>query len=310
MINTLVFGGTGLIGTYLIEHYSQQRNFILCARNSPTQKNVRWIKCNLLGSIPFEAFYNNDIQEVIYLAQHPNYRNFPTEALEIFRVNTECFLEVLDFCQKNKIKNVVYASSGGIYGNSSESFIEEDWLKKSHGGWRDSANTLSFYYRTKLMAEIIAESYMESLNVSALRFFFVYGHKQKLSTFMMKLIHNIYNKIPITLEGNNGVKLNPIHALDAASSILFCLEKGMKGSFNICGKEEFFLKEVSQIIGKCLGVDPIFQVNGDIDGGYILGNFDKIKSFGWVPSISFYDAIKKMVELFLTQETMVDKSPE
>ena len=114
----------------------------------------------------------NDIDVIIHLAQSSKFRDFPSEAEDIFNVNIKSTAQLLDFARKNNVQKFVYASSGGIYGtNSNRAFNESSPIT--------ATDQLGFYLGSKLCGEVLVRNYSTLFDVITLRFFFMYGPKQQ-----------------------------------------------------------------------------------------------------------------------------------
>lgn len=294
MRNIIIFGGTGPVGRELINEFSILDRVYVISRSKPHIESAIWLECNLLDEIPFNVFPNN-IDQIIYLAQYDNYRDFPDNSMDLFRVNVECFMKVLGYAYRNKISKVLYASSGGIYGNGSNPFVEQDWLKENNYGWLGNKNPINFYYKTKAIAEIIADSYTKFLDITILRFFFIYGFAQKKTMLIPKLIEKIHEGQTIYLDGEKGITINPIHAVDVSKAIIHCLKNSVAGSYNVAGSENLTIYEISEIIGQIISKKPIYQKTSDSNTNILVGDTEKIRSTGWVPNIKFEEGIKGII---------------
>ena len=100
---------------------------------------------------------------------------------------------------------------GGVYAHQNKHFKEEDRLALSE--------ELGFYLGSKICAEIVSGAFSNILNLQILRFFFVYGQGQKQNMLIPRLIKNIREGNPISLDGKNGVVINPLYVSDAVSAI-------------------------------------------------------------------------------------------
>src|SRR4030042_288576 len=121
--------------------------------------------CGVCAGLP------KSIDAVIHLAQSEHFREFPMHAESIFKVNTASTLRLLEYARQAQVKIFVLASSGGIYGHGDEGFREDQPI--------EAKDDLGFYLGTKLCAEIIAENYSSFMNIVILRFFFIYGPRQR-----------------------------------------------------------------------------------------------------------------------------------
>ncbi|TND06508.1 MAG: NAD dependent epimerase/dehydratase family protein, partial [Bacteroidetes bacterium] len=226
----LVTGGNGLIGGELLGLLSDRYDVHAAVRTVPAGVHsvVRYFPFDLaapwnVNALPAKA----DI--VIHLAQSEKFREFPEKAEEVFQVNTQSTLHLLDYARKTGVRKFIYASSGGIYGSSNSGFTEDAQVL--------SASELGFYLGTKLCSEILVENYTKFFDVDIVRFFFVYGPRQRRSMLIPRLVDNVREGRPIGLVGKDGIRINPIHVSDAASVLARCIELPGSQKINIGGSE-------------------------------------------------------------------------
>ncbi len=203
----LILGASGLIGRHLIPLLIRDHNVIIPQRQFSKLNDI---------VIDLEDNWSvhvlpKQIDSVIYLAQSEKFRNFPEFAESVFRVNTLSLLKALDYARCAGARTFVYASSGGIYGNSTQVCDEDTPI--------GSGGELGFYLGTKLCGEIIAENYIPYMNVIILRPFFVYGPGQRKDMLIPRLVERVRNGQPIQLIGEDGLQINPTYVEDAALAI-------------------------------------------------------------------------------------------
>lgn len=294
MVNTLLFGGTGLVGRHLIDKYAQSRNFIVMSRKEPIQSDCTWIECDLKNNLDFSKV--GVVDEIIYLAQSPEYKNFPESAEQILKINALRFFELLEYARINGIKKVVYTSTGGIYGKGTYIFKEEDYLTSNESNWLGNQGGLSFYFKSKMLSEIVSQSYREFINITILRPFFIYGPGQQDTSLMMRLISSVQHDKPITLSGHNGITITPTHASDVATAIIHCIDSGLSDVYNIGGPEDLSLREVSENIGSVLGKKPIFSLDSKSSAFKVCANSSKLEKTGWTSKVSFKVGISSLLK--------------
>ena len=132
-------------------------------------KNFTFIKTDLSKNFDLEDILKKKKLSVIcHLAAQAGVRYSITNPNIYLKYNIDGFLNVLEYCRKNKNTNLVYASSSSVYGaNKKVPFSTQD----------DVSNPVSLYAVTKRSNELMAESYFNlyGLNSIGLRFFTVYG---------------------------------------------------------------------------------------------------------------------------------------
>ncbi|MBI6546612.1 MAG: NAD-dependent epimerase/dehydratase family protein, partial [Cyanobacteria bacterium NC_groundwater_1444_Ag_S-0.65um_54_12] len=204
METCIVTGAAGLVGAQLLRAPGSDWEVIGISRrelgSDLDSARIRHLPIDLarhwdISCLPRRA----DV--VIHLAQSEHFREFPSYAEEIFQVNTFSTLRLLDYARRAGVRTFVLASSGGIYGHGNQEFTEE--------GEVSAPGDLSYYLGTKLGSEVLAESYTPYLTVIVLRFFFVYGPGQRKEMLIPRLIQSVREGSPITLQGENGIRINP-----------------------------------------------------------------------------------------------------
>ena len=234
-------------------------------------------------------FVNNlpsKIDAVLHLAQSEDYRAFPKLASNVFRVNVTSVASLLEWAQAAGATHFVQASTGGIYGFGPRPFKETDFI--------DIVGRLAYYYSTKYAAEIIASAYRECLTIVSLRYFFIYGAGQKSSMLLPRLIDAIGNGHPLTLAGEAGMRLNPIHVTDAAAATLSALKLETSKCVNVAGPEAVSMRELGQIIGAELGKPVFFDQRSSVDGQDLVGDVSLMRSCLGVPRIGMREGIALM----------------
>ena len=127
MKNILITGSTGLLGKILIKKLKKLGKSVIAVTN-----NSKFLKEHgiLYKKIDFSKYWSikdlpQNIDVIIHLAQSLKFRDFPENTLDVFRVNVESTLFLLDYAKKNGIKKFIYASSGGIYDYGKCAFRED-----------------------------------------------------------------------------------------------------------------------------------------------------------------------------------------
>jgi nucleoside-diphosphate-sugar epimerase len=286
----IVIGASGLIGSHVVNLLSQADEVHALSRSKieSSSRNLIWHEVDLSGEVNY-ANLPQDADALIYLAQSDHFRDFPIKASEIFQINTAQVVKALDFSQKTAIKSFIYASSGGVYG-----FPEKG---VSEGVTIPASGNLGFYLSTKLCSEILAENFAPFMNVVMLRFFFVYGAGQKRGMLIPRLIDNIQNGATITLDGENGIKINPIHVSDAAKALQASLSLKGCHRINIAGPDILSLREISNIIGQSLGKAPVFNEIASSVPGNLIADIACMQEILIPPIVRFDQGILDLIHI-------------
>ena len=289
MKKVIVTGAAGLMGYDLVSALlAAQYEVWILGRSNPfaLSSNVHWINIDLQDKwdcthLPEKA------DAVFHLAQSEHFREFPEKAESVFAVNTLSTLQLLNYAVKSGAKRFIYASSGGIYGFGDKGFSEEDEIR--------SQGDLGFYIGTKHCSEILVENYLNYFNVAVLRFFFVYGKRQRKNMLIPRLVSQVSDHTPIQIQGTEGIKINPIYVSDAVNALFNCLSLSGNHKINIGGSEILSLKNICDIIGKLLAVTPNYAFNPAKTPASIYGDITKMCKLLHTPIIHFSSGIKNLI---------------
>ena len=215
---------------------------------------------------------------VIHLAQSRRFRDFPGSASHVARVNTLAAVELAQYAVRSGARRFIYLSTGGVYAPGPEPLAEEAPLAQ--------AERLGFYAATKLAAERLLAPFAACLDIIVLRPFFIYGRGQEGSMLIPRLVESIRTGAPIRLAGRDGMRINPIHASDAAAAVRAALH--LKGShcLNLAGPEILSLREIGETIGRALGTAPRFET-GPESGGDLIGDTAAMRRLLVAPATVF-----------------------
>src|ERR1700690_488008 len=250
-MTTLLTGGTGFLGTALLEPLAARDEVVALHRpqTPPThQDGVRWIAQDLAGPLVEEL--PDRLDAVVHLAQSRLYREFPESALDIFELNTGAAVRLFDYARRSGARKFVLASSGAVYVPSSEPLREADALAPSN-----------LYATCKLAAEHAAVHFGDYFDVAILRYFFIYGPGQR-DMFIPGIVNRVINGSPVRLSSETGIRVNPVFVDDAVAATLAALEPIGVSAYNVAGPEVVSLRDMANMIGELVGQQPTF-VSGD-----------------------------------------------
>lgn len=283
----VVTGATGLVGSHILDLLHQDYVIYALVRQQPETyyTDVTYIKVDFnhtdLSELP------EQVDAVIHLAQSTKMRDFPLQALDVFNLNVRATALLLDYAYRSKATHFIFASTGGVYGNC-DGPCKESMDVKLPGG------ALSYYFSTKYAAEQLIQTYSHLLTVNILRPFFIYGKKQKHDMFIPRLMNNIKLGNPITLQGLDGINLNPVHVTDVVRLIFECLNNKAPVIINAAGNETYSIRAIAELIGENLGVKPVFELLAG-NGHDVIGDNALMKALVREPLMSVSKGLKELL---------------
>ena len=311
-----ITGGAGFIGSTLSEKLLSLGNKVVAIDNFCDFYNPKIKENNVKELLKNDNFklYRTDIRDreavkkifdenkidvVMSLAAMAGVRPSIENPCLYQEVNCLGLQNILEEMKLHNVKNGVLASSSSVYGNCKEVPFREDMIV-------DFA--ISPYAATKKANEVMAHVYhkLYDMNIIMLRFFTVYGPRQRPDLAINKFTRLMLEDKEIPMFGDGTTSRDYTYVDDIVDGIVKSCEytlnnKNVYEILNLGNSSPISLKEMINVIGKTLGVDPkIKQLPmqpGDVDRTY--ADISKAKNLiGYEPRISFEEGIKKFVNWY------------
>lgn len=271
---------------------------ILTKEKKQNHNNVTFCHLDLIDYDTLNSvFKENQFDLVINLAAQTGVRNSVIHPHSYIENNITAFLNILECCKKNKIRNLIFSSSSSVYGmNAMMPYREND----------NTDSPASFYAVTKKTNELMAYTYSTLCDLSyvGLRFFTVYGPWCRTDMASYIFIKSIIEDKTISLFNEGDMLRDFTYVNDITESIIRVMNKmlgnrtSIKKVLNIGNSHPYTLNDFLTAIELALDkkANIIFKPlqEGDIKATYAevtaLNNYIKFK-----PSTSLEDGVKKMV---------------
>ena len=316
MLTYFVTGGAGFIGSTLSEKLLDMKNKVIVIDNfcdfyNPKIKennvkklvenhNFKLYKADIRDREKVKNIFDeNKIDIVINLAAMAGVRPSIENPCLYQEVNCLGLQNILEEMKIHNVKNGILASSSSVYGNCKEVPFREDMIV-------DYA--ISPYAATKKANEVMAHVYhkLYNMNIMMLRFFTVYGPRQRPDLAINKFTRLMLEDKEIPMFGDGTTSRDYTYVDDIVDGIIKSCEytltnKNVYEILNIGNSSPISLKEMINVIASTLNVEPkIKQLPmqpGDVDRTY--ADISKAKKIiGYEPKVSFDDGIKKFIDWY------------
>lgn len=312
----LVTGGAGFIGSSLADDLLEKNNRVVVIdnfcdfydpqikenniKNALKNDNYKLYRGDIRDKeLLNKIFSENNIDIVVHLAAMAGVRPSIENPVLYQEVNCLGTQNILECMKEKRIMNLVMASSSSVYGNSKTvPFKETDIV--------DFA--ISPYAATKKANEVMTHVYhkLYNMNVIMLRFFTVYGPRQRPDLAINKFTRLMLEGKKIPMFGDGSTSRDYTYIGDIVDgiekSVNYCLNNSnVYEILNLGNSSPVSLKEMINIIGKCLNVVPDIEElpmqPGDVDRTFAC--IDKAKDMiGYNPQTPFEEGIKKFVKWY------------
>lgn len=310
-MNILITGGAGFIGSTLADKLIQENNKIFVIDNfndyydikikeSNVKKNLakpnyKLYKADICDrKVVSDIFEQNNIDVVVHIAARAGVRPSLENPLEYVRSNIEGTINILENMRKYNCKKIVFASSSSVYGNCTADKFSED-LKVTE--------PISPYAATKSSCEQFLYTYSKlyGINAICLRFFTVYGPKQRPDLAIRKFAELIEQDKPIPVYGDGTTMRDYTYIDDIVGGICSAINynKTPYEIINLGGGSPVTLNQmiatIEKVLGKQAKIERLPMQAGDVNK--TVSDITKAKKIlGYSPKTSFEEGIKKFVE--------------
>lgn len=264
-MNIVVTGGAGFIGSHLIDLLLQEGHTITNIDNfdpfydeSIKRENIKAhleydsYKLHELDIRDKEALDNavpDDTDIIIHLAAKAGVRPSIQNPIAYYEVNVAGTQNMLEVAREKKIKQFVFASSSSVYGkNPNVPWNEDDAVLQP----------ISPYASTKVSGELLGHvySHLYDIRFLALRFFMVYGPRQRPDLAIHKFLGLMRDGKEITLYGDGSTRRDYTYIDDIVEGILAAMEykDSMYEVINLGSNQTVELLELVEAIEKASGI--------------------------------------------------------
>jgi UDP-glucuronate 4-epimerase len=305
----LVTGGAGFIGSHVVEQLLRRGDDVTVIDDlndfySPKSKrenltalhnagDFRFHQCDINDTDrAFQITVENRPEVLIHLAARAGVRPSLEQPLLYERANVQGTITLLEASRKLGVRQFIFASSSSVYGVASAvPFTEDDHLNLP----------ISPYAATKIAGEKMcyAYSHLYAIQVICLRFFTVYGPRQRPDLAISRFTNMIDHGKPIPVFGDGLTGRDYTYISDIVQGILAASSyKCAYEIFNLGSAHPVRLHEMIRLIEEALGKRAIIQRLPDQPGDVPITYADISKAqrlLGYNPSTPFPEGIQRFV---------------
>ena len=307
--HALVTGAAGFIGSHLCEaliarghQVTGVDNFDPFYARDVKERNLTALR-QLHGFRFVEAEIGRDavplenVAAVIHLAAKPGVRPSLEDPGAYMDANVTATARLIDAARRAGIDRIVFGSSSSVYGNATPApFAEAE----------PAVSPISPYAASKRAGELLAHAFTQlyPLKIICLRFFTVYGPRQRPDLAIHKFTDLIARGRPVRMHGDGSSERDYTYITDCLDGILAALdwtaraEPGTVETVNLGGGERVRLDRLIALIAKAMGREAQIEPHPDQPGDVRLTDADLAhagKVLGFRPRVGIEEGIRKFV---------------
>jgi UDP-glucuronate 4-epimerase len=314
-MHVLVTGGAGFIGGHLCRRLLKEGHVVAAVDNFDPYYG-RELKeegiADLTGRPDFH-FYEQDINNtaflgsvlegrsldaIVHLAAKAGVRASIDNPVGCAHANITGTQSMLEFARQMGVDTFLLGSSSSVYGNNEEvPFSEEDAVH----------HPISPYAASKRSGELLAHTYhhLYDMAVYCLRFFTVYGPRQRPDLAIHKFARQLLAGGPITMYGDGTSSRDYTYIEDILDGVVAALHRAHVQAepeyeiINLGGSETTELLDLIHGLGDALGIEPTIEQQpmppGDVKRTY--ADISKAQELlGYTPETPIEDGLKRFAD--------------
>jgi UDP-glucuronate 4-epimerase len=318
-MKVLITGSAGFIGSHACEHFidkgyqvSGLDNFDNFYPRSIKENNLKLIRNSDRfvfhegdirdKSLVNKIFDDNRFDFVIHLAARAGVRPSIDKVEEYYDVNVNGTLNILEAMRTHNVKKLLFASSSSVYGNNARlPFSESDPVD----------NPISPYASTKKSGELLCHvySHLYGFDITCLRFFTVYGPRQRPDLAIYKFTRLIDEGRPVDIYGDGSGSRDYTYIDDILDGIDRAADN-LKGYhiYNLGESDRTELISLVRLIEEALGKKAVLNYlpmqAGDVKTTF--ADISKAKNeLGYDPGFDFRKGMGKFIEWYRKNKDLV-----
>jgi UDP-glucuronate 4-epimerase len=308
----LVTGGAGFIGSHLVEKLLADGHGVAIIDDFNDFYDPQIKRANISGVVNNIAVHDIDLRDgdkvaalfrkekldvIAHLAARAGVRPSIQQPQLYYDTNVAGTLHLLEGARTSGVERFIFASSSSVYGAAKKvPFSEEEHL----------IQTLSPYAATKIGGEFLCSTYshLYKIRIVALRYFTVYGARQRPDLAIHQFTRKIDAGEPIDQFGDGTTRRDYTYIDDIIQGTIAALkyEGPMFDVFNLGESETIQLKDLIAAIEKALGKKAKINRLPEQPGDMPLTCADVSKArqlLNYNPKTKFSDGLPRFVDWFL-----------
>src|ERR1700730_3841931 len=308
----LVTGGAGFIGSHLVEKLVSLGHNVAILDDFNDFYDPRIKRQNIAAVAKDMAIHHLDLRDsvavrnlfhrekfeaIAHLAARAGVRPSIQNPQLYYDTNDDGTLHILDAARVAGVGRFIFASSSSVYGASKQVPFSED---------QHLIQTLSPYAATKIAGEFLCStfSHLYRMRVTVLRYFTVYGPRQRPDLAIHQFTRKIYAGLPIDQFGNGSTRRDYTYIDDVIQGTMaaFRYEGPLFDVFNLGESVTIQLKDlivaIENALGKQAKINELPEQPGDMP--LTCADISKArKLLGYNPSTRLSDGLPRFVDWFL-----------
>ena len=248
-----------------------------------------------------DALPLDGVSVVLHLAARPGVRPSLEDPAAYSETNVTGTVRVFEAARRAGVRRIVFGSSSSVYGDATPAPFAEE----APAAW-----PISPYAASKRAGELMAQAFahLYGLQIACLRFFTVYGPRQRPDLAIHRFTRLIAQGQPVRMHGDGSSERDYTYITDCVDGVLSAVEwtgrprpAGTAEPINIGGGERVRLDRLIDLIGRTLRREVRIERHGDQPGDVRLTAADLRRAereLGYRPTVGIEEGIRQFVRWY------------
>ena len=308
--HVLITGGAGFIGSHLTDTLLSQSWRVTVLDNfdpyyDPSIKrsnvaryanhpNYRLVEGDILEMEALQSELTDSYDAIVHLAAKAGVRPSLKDPVSYQEVNVKGTQNLLEFAKAHEITQFVFGSSSSVYGiNPNVPWKESDYVLQP----------ISPYASTKVSGELLGHvySHLYDIRFIGLRFFSVYGPRQRPDLAISKFVNKIMKNEAIPVYGDGSTRRDYTYVQDIVDGIIAAMHY-RDSSYEVINigngsaiSLAFMIQTIEQVVGKQALIDRLPDQPGDVPQTY--ADVQKAQEIlNYTPKVNFEQGVTQFYE--------------
>lgn len=294
-MKVIITGAAGFVGKELQARCEQNEMDVVAVDLAKEAAGSRHISCDIRSKKVFDLI-PEQADAVIHLAGLPRHADCKDNAYACFDANVMATLNLMEACQRKKVKQFIFASSEWVYDSYHDKEVATE-EKEINATQLDSEYALS-----KLVSEQnLRQKYNHGFcDVTILRFGIIYGNREQNWSAVESIFNAVLTQEEIKLGSLNTGRCF-IHVNDIIRGIIQSI--GLRGFhiINLQGDQFITLGDIVNVSKRILHRNPkVIETDPDNISARHVSNQKARKILGWTPQVTLEQGLIQLNDFLMT----------
>ena len=279
----LITGASGFVGGAVAKRLIRAGHEVIgtaTAAPAASSAGLQWVQWHS-GDGPIPEIEYSSLDAIIHLASPRDRGKFPEAAPANLETSVIATVRLVEQARMHGLRFLL-ASTGDVVAAGPAIVNEND----------DALRPVNFYGAALASAELLVRQYMSTTSAAILRLFHPFGFGGD-AFLINRLVRRVAGGQEITIDGRNGIQLNPVWIEDVVDGFIIALANPVTGRFHLSGPDLMSFRALVGVIGGIVGREVAIKSPATQPDGGHAGSYERARQIlGYNPRIGLEEGVR------------------